>query len=521
MTKSDGGWGRKPGGGTNRRPLTKKEILRAQRHTRSAMEAARWIGCSYETYRKYAILYGIHEQHINMGGKGIPRPNSKGKRHSLTDIIAGKYPNYDTRRLKKRLITAGYLDEQCSICGFKERRITDYRVPLILNFKEIDVDNIFALNNMMVLCFNCFSRDTRFVTSEGVKSFEDFSNGDRIVVLTHKGNWKSAIVKSFGKQELQEVTIIKTRSIYKIKTTPNHRWILKDGSKTTQLKVGDMLLSAPPIFDEFDYNTAPPSERLYWAYGYVFGDGSVVDKNGKYPRSMVRLCKREKQKYLYRFRELGFPDSTSHSLAGDVMVYTGTYAKTVPDSIKDCPSLIRAFVRGYLDADGEKSKRIYSKFDSIVATGKDHQYVVEQLFPIAGVFISSFRDISGQETNYGIRGNSKHYCISTNLYSPRPQDSFIVKNIETKIGSEEVWCLEVEDDASFVLVRGISTGNCTFLTVGNLNNLNPFKVRRMADRLDDEAYKGDDVEISDIELEQILEEARQELNEEVNEHGSK
>ena len=155
MSKSDGGHGRRPGGGTNRRPLTKIEILRAQEHSRGAMEAARWIGCSYETYRKYAILYGVHEQHINLGGKGIPRPNAKGRRHSLADIIAGKYPNYDHRRLKKRLITAGYLDEECSLCGFKERRITDYKVPLILNFKTMEIENPFALDNMMLLCYNC------------------------------------------------------------------------------------------------------------------------------------------------------------------------------------------------------------------------------------------------------------------------------------------------------------------------------------------------------------------------------
>ncbi len=61
---------RKPGGGTNRRPLTKIEILRAQRHSTSAMGAARWLGVAYETYRKYAMLYEIHEQHINQGGRG-------------------------------------------------------------------------------------------------------------------------------------------------------------------------------------------------------------------------------------------------------------------------------------------------------------------------------------------------------------------------------------------------------------------------------------------------------------------
>ncbi len=152
---NDGGWGRKPGGGTNRRPLTKKEILRSHRHTVSAMEAARWLGTSYETYRKYAIMYGIHEQHINQGGKGTSKPHVKGRRHSLENILAGKYPNYDTRKLGKRLIKAGYLDEQCSLCGFEERRFTDYKIPLILNYRSVEVENPYELDNLMLLCYNC------------------------------------------------------------------------------------------------------------------------------------------------------------------------------------------------------------------------------------------------------------------------------------------------------------------------------------------------------------------------------
>ena len=145
---------RKPGGGTNRRPLTKIEILRAQRHSTSAMGAARWLGVAYETYRKYAMLYEIHEQHINQGGRGSSRPNVTGRRHSLTDIINGKHPKYDTRKLKKRLIKAGYLEEECSQCGLNERRITDYKVPLILIFKDGNNAN-HKLDNMTLLCYNC------------------------------------------------------------------------------------------------------------------------------------------------------------------------------------------------------------------------------------------------------------------------------------------------------------------------------------------------------------------------------
>ena len=48
--------------------------------------------------------------------------------------------------------------------------------------------------------FNCFSRDTEFITSHGTKSFQDYEHGDQITVKTHLGNWKSATVKKYGKQ---------------------------------------------------------------------------------------------------------------------------------------------------------------------------------------------------------------------------------------------------------------------------------------------------------------------------------
>lgn len=147
-------WLRRAGGGTNRRPLLKRDIENAQRNSQSAMEAARWLGVSYSTYKKYARLYGIHDRHLNPGGKGIAKPHVKGKRYPLSDIVAGKHPTYNTRKLKARLIKAAMLDEQCSLCRFDERRIIDFKMPLIMVFKDGDSTN-HRLENLDLLCFNC------------------------------------------------------------------------------------------------------------------------------------------------------------------------------------------------------------------------------------------------------------------------------------------------------------------------------------------------------------------------------
>jgi hypothetical protein len=90
---------------------------------------------------------------------------------------------------------------------------------------------------------NCFRRDTRFVTINGIRSFYDFNDGDMIPVPTPFGNYKEAHVKCFGEQPIQCVTFrsLGVSDKPQVYCTPDHRWILKDGSETTDLKPGDVL----------------------------------------------------------------------------------------------------------------------------------------------------------------------------------------------------------------------------------------------------------------------------------------
>ena len=41
-----------------RKVLTKNRILESQKHTKSNMEAARWLEVNYNTYKKWAKYYG-------------------------------------------------------------------------------------------------------------------------------------------------------------------------------------------------------------------------------------------------------------------------------------------------------------------------------------------------------------------------------------------------------------------------------------------------------------------------------
>ena len=141
--------------GLGHQPLMELEILEVQQKARSAMEAARLLGVSYNTYKKYAKKYDIFENLKNPDGKGIRKGyNIKKGKYSLEDLLEGKYPEYPVYKLKQRILLNGYMLEKCQNCGFEERRITDHKVPLVLDFLDGDRKN-HKYDNLQMLCLNC------------------------------------------------------------------------------------------------------------------------------------------------------------------------------------------------------------------------------------------------------------------------------------------------------------------------------------------------------------------------------
>ena len=135
--------------------LLQSEIEQVQLVAKSAAECARMLRVSYGTYRKYATMYGIFERSKNPDGHGISKGWHKTPDvYQMDDILAGKHPKYAPRYLHKRLISEGILDEKCSACGFEEKRITDGKVPLLLNYLDEDKTN-HKLENLELLCYNC------------------------------------------------------------------------------------------------------------------------------------------------------------------------------------------------------------------------------------------------------------------------------------------------------------------------------------------------------------------------------
>jgi hypothetical protein len=130
------------------KPLSKQLILGAVNKTKSNRAAARYLGVSYIHYKKWAQNYdateegypNLFEQHKNQSGKGIPKFLNGGKKSpAILDIIEGRVDSshFDAAKIKDKLIAEGLIDECCSNCGFNERRVLDYRVPLLPSLKFI------------------------------------------------------------------------------------------------------------------------------------------------------------------------------------------------------------------------------------------------------------------------------------------------------------------------------------------------------------------------------------------------
>ena len=59
------------------------------------------------TFKKYCTLFGIQKF----------RGKREKHKYDLEDIINGKFPNYPTSKLNKRLIKEGIKEAKCESCG--------------------------------------------------------------------------------------------------------------------------------------------------------------------------------------------------------------------------------------------------------------------------------------------------------------------------------------------------------------------------------------------------------------------
>lgn len=151
--------------GRPRRDLSEAVIRNAMKHTQSNFQAARYLNVTIETYRKYARLYidqesgkTLYDLHKNNSGKGIKRVrwNHEISVEKINQIMSSEsYRAINQQKLKGRLIYEGILRMECYRCGHHEKRVIDYKQPLVLSFKDGNKNN-WKIDNLEMLCYNCY-----------------------------------------------------------------------------------------------------------------------------------------------------------------------------------------------------------------------------------------------------------------------------------------------------------------------------------------------------------------------------
>ena len=193
------------------KPLSKEDILRAMNVTQSNRAAARYLHVSYIHYKKWAKNYdateedypNLFEQHKNQAGKGIPKfLRANGPEPALLDIIEGRLDpsSFNPNKIKYRLITEGYLAEECAVCRFHERRVNDYKIPLLLNFKD-NIKKNWNKDNIELLCYNHYFLQVGDIFSDKqIKGIEDH-------VPTYQSDveWE---LDDYQRQRLEELGLI-------------------------------------------------------------------------------------------------------------------------------------------------------------------------------------------------------------------------------------------------------------------------------------------------------------------------
>lgn len=319
--------------------------------------------------------------------------------------------------------------------------------------------------------FNCFRRDTEFVTSEGIKSFRDYKDGDKIEVLADRG-FVPATVKCFGKAKLYRLKIRKgSRRLKEIYTTDNHRWLVTSKTHTEEKTTLELL---PGMALKYAFNSRNPQLKpctVGIQHGFVFGDGTKDVKG----RTCIRLCGDSKE--LLKFFNTGSVVNAGVR-GGDPqhLKVTG-----LPWHWKELPPLsanreyLLGFLMGYFAADGSIGKTgsnisLYCKDPDVLqwcrgALAQLSIFTADiKLMRETSPFDGTIKPLYILTLNTGDMFEefflkSKHKERFKGLDS---RDGWIVDTVEETDVEEDVWCVHVPEKEMFTLACGVTTKNCSY-----------------------------------------------------------
>ena len=130
--------------------ISDEDFIKICNESISMASACAKIGIQFSTFKRKALKFGCYQ--TNQSGKGINKKYAH--RYELDDIIDGKHPQYQSNKLRQRLLKDGLKNNQCELCKIEEW----LDKPIKLELHHIDGNkNNNSLNNIQLLCPNCHS----------------------------------------------------------------------------------------------------------------------------------------------------------------------------------------------------------------------------------------------------------------------------------------------------------------------------------------------------------------------------
>ena len=256
---------------------------------------------------------------------------------------------------------------------------------------------------------------------------------------------------------MQIVTFKSCRSQKTVVCTADHRWILKDGSVTTNLKIGDSLAILPELV--LEDGMKEKAEFQAWTTGFIIGDG-VDRKTGS---TTVRLCK-SKNKYADYFVKAGDTITYPNSYNGDASVlHKGSFKQ----DFLNCKAwryfdarCKRFLFEGYYAADGAVGTNKVATTDDRIAE------MIRDISSLAGYYIASENEYI-RDTNF--KKDARIIDFRFRKYQ-NVNNPWIVKDIKTyQHGVQyEAWCVEEPETHTFTLDGGMVTGNCDLVNLEDM-----------------------------------------------------
>lgn len=131
--------------------ISKERIIEVCKNSISMSMAAASLNIHFNTLKRLAILYDCYTPNQGLkGGLKITPPKIL-----LSEILIGNHPQFQTFKLKNRLLKEGLIENKCSICGIKNWNNKSIKLEL----DHIDGNRVnHEFSNLRLLCPNCHSQ---------------------------------------------------------------------------------------------------------------------------------------------------------------------------------------------------------------------------------------------------------------------------------------------------------------------------------------------------------------------------